>query len=257
MSRLPPTDSESTLSVSIKKALPGGFLLDICWQASSGIVVLFGPSGAGKSMTFRMLSGLVTPDSGEIVLAQQMLYSHARQINLSPQQRQVGYLFQHYALFPHMTASQNILYAHPDARSQAAQTELQALLSQFQLESIALARPAALSGGQRQRVALARALMRKPKWLLLDEPLSAVDLTVRRSIRAELKQLQRRLDIPMIIITHDLGEAFSMADRLIIYEHGRVVQCGTPEQILSNPVSTIISEWAGHRALTHQPVFSF
>ncbi len=245
------------LSVSLHKVLPGGFVLDLSWQCHSEIVVLFGPSGAGKSMTFRLLSGLVTPDSGEILLGGKTLYSHARRINLTPQQRQVGYLFQHYALFPHMTAAQNILYAHPTPRTAAAQAQLQVLLGQFQLESVAWAYPGALSGGQRQRVALARALMRKPAWLLLDEPLSAVDLTVRRSIRTELKQLQRRLSIPMILITHDLGEAFSMADRLIIYDQGRVVQCGLPEEILANPASPIISEWAGHALPTHQPVFSF
>ncbi len=245
------------LSLSLRKALPGGFMLDFSWHCHPEVVVLFGPSGAGKSMTFRMLSGLVTPDSGEIILGGKTLYSHAKGINCSPQQRQVGYLFQHYALFPHMTAAQNILYGHPAPRTPAALSELQALLGQFQLEAVAWARPAALSGGQRQRVALARALMRKPAWLLLDEPLSAVDLSVRRSIRSELKQLQRRLNIPMILITHDLGEAFSMADRLIIYDQGRVVQSGLPEEILANPLSPIISEWAGHCPPAHSPVFSF
>lgn len=245
------------LSLSLVKALPGGFLLDLSWCCQAETVVLFGPSGAGKSMTFRLLSGLATPDSGEIILGGEILYSHDQRINRPAQQRKVGYLFQHYALFPHMTAAQNILYGHPAPRSPTAQAELQALLSQFQLEPVAGARPDTLSGGQRQRVALARALMRKPAWLLLDEPLSAVDLAVRRSIRSELKRLQRHLNIPMILITHDLGEAFAMADRLIIYEQGRVVQCGAPEEILSNPASPIISEWAGLRHPAQAPVFSF
>lgn len=244
------------LSVRFRKTL-GDFSLDVAWQADNETVVLFGPSGAGKSLTFQVLAGLVNPDEGLLQLGDRVLFDGAGGVNLPPRQRDVGYLFQHYALFPHLSAEENIRFAHPDPRSAEATRELTALLQRFQLEGVSRQFPRALSGGQRQRVALARALMRKPRWLLLDEPLSAVDLSVRRVIRTELRQLQRALDIPLVLITHDLGEALAMADHLVIYEGGRVVQAGAPEDILRHPKNALIAEWAGHAQVHGGRFFSF
>jgi len=244
------------LSVQFKKAF-ADFSMDVSWQAGREIVVLFGPSGAGKSLTFQIMAGLVAPDEGHIQLGDAVFYDAQSDINRSPQSREIGYLFQHYALFPHMTTRENVLYGHRQPRSSEAAADFAAMLTRFHLEGLEQRYPGALSGGQRQRVALARALMRKPKVLLLDEPLSAVDLTVRRSIRTELKTLQRALGIPMVIITHDLGEALAMADQLIIYEHGRVVQAGTPEAIVQNPQNDIIAAWAGSTRLHGERNFSF
>ena len=244
------------LSVRFRKTF-GEFSLDVAWQAENGIVVLFGPSGAGKSLTFQVLAGLVTPEDGRLQLGDTLLFDRETGVNLPPRERAVGYLFQHHALFPHMSAEENIRFAHPVPRSAEAGAEAEALLRRFHLQGLARQHPRALSGGQRQRVALARALMRKPRWLLLDEPLSAVDLALRRSIRAELKQLQRSLTIPMVLVTHDLGEAFAMADYLVIYEGGRVTQAGSPEEILRNPENSVIAEWAGSAQVHGSRVFSF
>ena len=244
------------LSVSLQKKLPG-FDLDVTWEAGAEIVVLFGPSGAGKSLTFQMLAGLTKADQGLVRLGGQVLFDAASGIHLPPQQREVGYLFQHYALFPHMSAEDNILFAHAHPGSPEARVAVQSLLQQFHLEGVSRLMPKALSGGQRQRVALARALMRNPRWLLLDEPLSAVDLSVRRRIRAELKQLQRTLAIPMVLITHDLGEALSLADFLVIYDHGRVLQTGSPEAVLRHPENPVIAEWVGDVGLAGERLFSF
>lgn len=245
-----------TLSVQFKKAL-AGFSLDVSWQAGREIVVLFGPSGAGKSLTFQVIAGLVVPDEGHIQLGDTVFHDTRARIDLPPQSREIGYLFQHYALFPHMTTRENILYGHRQPRSREAVADFEAMLARFHLEGLEQRYPGELSGGQRQRVALARALMRRPRVLLLDEPLSAVDLAVRRSIRNELRSLQRTLGIPMVIITHDLGEALALADRLVIYDCGRVVQAGTPEEILRNPQNEIISAWAGHTRLHGDRIFSF
>ncbi len=244
------------LSVHFKKAF-ADFSMDVSWQAGHEIVVLFGPSGAGKSLTLQIMAGLVTPDEGRIQLGDAVFYDAQTGINLPPQSREIGYLFQHYALFPHMTTRENVLYGHRQPCSGEAAEDFSAMLTRFHLEGLEQRYPSALSGGQRQRVALARALMRKPKVLLLDEPLSAVDLTVRRSIRSELKHLQRALGIPMVIITHDLGEALALADQLVIYHCGCVAQAGTPESIMQNPQNDIIAAWAGSTRLHGERNFSF
>ena len=242
------------VSVRFRKVLEG-FSLDIAWEAESEIIVLFGPSGAGKSMTFQAMAGLSPLLEGHVRVGETVFYDSEKGIDLPPQAREVGYLFQHYALFPHMIARQNILYGHDDPKH--AGGELEQMIQLFHLQGLEERYPGELSGGQKQRVALARALMRKPKILLLDEPLSAIDLSVRRAIRSELKSLQRRLSIPMVIITHDLGEAMSMADRLIIYDRGSVIQSGRPIDIVEHPADDRVAELVGSIQLHPERIFSF
>jgi molybdate transport system ATP-binding protein len=242
------------LAIRLKKNLEG-FTLDINWVSQEGIVVIFGPSGSGKSMTLQAIAGFATVDEGYIRVGERVLFDSSATIDLPPQKREVGYLLQNYALFPHMTVRRNILYGH-HAPSQAVE-EFHEMITLFQLEGLEDRYPKALSGGQKQRVALARALMRKPRILLLDEPLAAVDIAVRKIIRTELKLLQRKLAIPMILITHDLSEALALADKLIIYELGRVVQEGDPMEIVKHPLNERVSELMGRITLHTEPVFSF
>lgn len=247
-------EKQMDVSVRFKKDLDG-FPMDVFWEAANEIVVLFGPSGAGKSMTFQAIAGLTPLTDGRISVGGKLFYDSASRIDLPPQQREVGYLFQHYALFPHMNARENILFGHSDPKS--AREDLSEMVELFHLDGLENRYPGELSGGQKQRVALARALMRKPRILLLDEPLSAIDLAVRRAIRQELKSLQRKLSIPMIIVTHDLGEALTMADRLIIYDRGRVVQAGPSMEVVDHPVDEMVAELVGTIRLDAARIFSF
>jgi molybdate transport system ATP-binding protein len=242
------------ITIRLKKNFEG-FALDVHWTSQEGIVVLFGPSGSGKSMTLQAIAGFATAEEGYIQVGERVFYDSSAPINLPPQQREVGYLLQNYALFPHMTVRQNVLYGHR-APGQAAR-EFQEMMALFQLEGLAERYPRELSGGQKQRVALARALMRKPRILLLDEPLAAVDSAVRKMIRSELKLLQRKLRIPMILITHDLSEALALADRLIVYEQGRVVQEGDPVEVVKHPINERVSELLGRITLHTEHAFSF
>ncbi len=246
----------SYIEINIQKKL-AHFPLELAWEAGNEIVVLFGPSGAGKSMTLQALAGLASPEKGLIRVGEKVLYNSSKGINLSPQQRGVGYLFQNYALFPHMTAEENIRFGHGDPKSRDADQDVSAMFSLFQIGELASRYPRELSGGQQQRVALARALMRKPGILLLDEPFAAIDITLRRGLRLELKNLQKQLNIPMVFITHDLSEALVMADKLIIYNRGRVLQEGTPEVIINNPKDELVAELVGSIALHSLRSFSF
>ncbi|MBU6995625.1 ABC transporter ATP-binding protein [Ferrovum myxofaciens] len=242
------------VTIRLKKNLEG-FTLDVHWVSREGIVVIFGPSGSGKSMTLQAISGFSPMDEGYIRVGERVFFDSFATIDLPPQRREIGYLPQNYALFPHMTVRQNILYGH-QAPSPAAE-EFHEMITLFQLEGLENRYPKELSGGQKQRVALARALMRKPRILLLDEPLAAVDISVRKMIRTELKLLQRKLGIPMILITHDLSEALALADKLIIYEQGRVVQEGEPMEIIKHPLNERVSELLGQITIHTEPVFSF
>ncbi|HQT26193.1 MAG TPA: ABC transporter ATP-binding protein [Burkholderiales bacterium] len=242
------------VSVRFVKNLDG-FAMDVSWEAANEIVVLFGPSGAGKSMTFQAIAGLTPLHEGKISVGGKVFYDSAMQIDLPPQRREVGYLFQHYALFPHMNARENILYGHSDPA--CAKEDFSEMIELFHLCGLEMRFPNELSGGQKQRVALARALMRKPGILLLDEPLSAIDLAVRRAIRNELKALQRKLSIPMVIVTHDLGEALTMADRLIVYNRGRVIQAAPPMEVVEHPADEMVAELVGSIRLDAARLFSF
>lgn len=232
------------IEIDIKKKL-SHFPLELQWSAGNEIVALFGPSGAGKSMTLQAIAGLTEMDEGFIRVGEEKWFDSAAKINLPPQKRSVGYVFQHYALFPHMTVLKNILFGNPAPNSPEAHQEAMDLLKLFRLDNLEERYPKELSGGQRQRVALARALMRKPKILLLDEPFAALDLPTRKTLRAELKELRRKFNIPLVLVTHDLTEALAMADRLLIYDQGRIIQQGTVQEIINNPADDMVAELVG------------
>lgn len=206
------------LLVKIKKALPD-FTLDIEFSVESHVLVLFGHSGCGKTTTLRCLAGLLKPDEGSIVHDGKVLFSSKNKIFLPPRVRKVGYMFQEYALFPHMNVQKNIWYGVKKSDDKA-QDLYERLMSLLKIEHLAKRFICHLSGGEKQRVALARALMAKPGMLLLDEPMSALDHATRLELQAELKRMHELWNIPFVLVTHDLEEAKVLGDQIIFMERG-------------------------------------
>jgi molybdate transport system ATP-binding protein len=222
------------LQLSVRKDL-GGFRLDVSWEVGNELVVLFGYSGAGKSTTFQMIAGLLRPDNGSILLNGRVLYDSEAKVNLAPQKRHLGYLFQDLALFPHMTVRQNVLYGASGRSREEKEDAAEEMLRRFRMSGLSQKFPDQISGGQKQRVALARALAGDPQALLLDEPFSALDMPVRRDMRDIVTEIQRSFRIPVILVTHDADEAETIADRMIVYSAGGVLQRGTPDEIFATP----------------------
>ena len=204
-------------------------------------LTLLGPSGSGKTTVLRMIAGFEIPDSGSIKLDGQEL------TNLPPYERDVNTVFQDYALFPHMSVIENIEYGLlvKGIEKNERRKRAEEALTQVQLPGYGDRKPAQLSGGQRQRVALARALVNRPKVLLLDEPLGALDLKLREQMQIELKDLQRSVGITFIFVTHDQEEALTMSDRIAVFNEGKIVQLGNPREIYENPKSTFVSQFVG------------
>lgn len=217
------------LDIDIDKTLRSGqrsFRLQVRYRTEALRLVILGPSGSGKSLTLQAIAGLVRPDRGHIRLGGRSLFDAAADINLAPQARQSGYLFQDYALFPHLDVRQNIAFGlargwrNPSADAGGAAVEY--WLDAFELRQMAHQLPGALSGGQRQRAALARALVTQPRVLLLDEPFTALDTALRATMRQELDQLQRRLQVPMILITHDPEDAAIFGENVLRLRDGSI-----------------------------------
>lgn len=204
------------------------FTLDATYQTEANRLVILGASGSGKSVLLKTIAGLITPDSGKITLHNRCLFDSENKINLKPQQRSLAYLFQSYALFPHLNVAQNIGFAlhHSiiNGRKHSVPEAVQYWLELFKLEGIQFQYPDEISGGQKQRVALARALIVNPKAILLDEPFSALDTNLRAIMRKELAEVQEKLKIPMILITHDPEDAKVFGDAIIEIEHGHIVK---------------------------------
>lgn len=193
-------------------------------------LTLFGPSGAGKTTLMRMIAGLEKPDSGIIEIDGEVWFDSSRRINLPPQKRNVGFVFQDYALFPTMSVRENLLFAaeSPEERANVAE-----LIELVELSQLAERLPATLSGGQKQRVALARALVRRPKILLLDEPLSALDSSMRQKLQDELSLLHSRLDVTTLLVSHDIAETVKLSDRLAQVETGHIKRICPPMEFFS------------------------
>ena len=217
-------------------------LCNINLQAWAGeFLTLLGPSGCGKTTILRLLAGFEKPDRGEIRIAGQDLQT------LPPEQRQVNTVFQSYALFPHLTVFENVAFGPrlKRVRGEELQERVTDALRMVKLEEFARRKPGQLSGGQQQRVAIARAVVNRPRVLLLDEPLSALDYKLRKAMQIELKQLQRRLGITFIFVTHDQEEALSMSDRVAVMNAGRIEQFGTPRQIYEAPENLFVARFVG------------
>lgn len=219
-----------SLVVDIRKTLvtpERHFTLDVSFASNAQRIVLFGPSGAGKSLTLQAIAGLLTPDRGTISIGGDALFDDARGIDVPTQARRVAYLFQDYALFPHLNVRQNLAFGLKrgwrNPREKELPDDAAYWLRAFELEALAGHYPAQLSGGQKQRVALARALIAQPRILLLDEPFSALDVAMRQRMRRELTDLQMRLDIPMVLITHDPDDVAAFGDQVVRLQEGRVL----------------------------------
>ena len=236
------------VSLSITKCLPG-FTLDVHWEADDPVVGLFGPSGAGKTLTLQCLAGLVRPDRGRIALNGRVFFDSASGVDLPPQSRRLGYVFQGYALFPHLTVEENVAFGLKDRPREERVRRTQMVLERLGLAPQARRYPGELSGGQQQRVALARALAVDPDLLLLDEPLSALDAPLRRQLREELGRIVREWGKATVLVTHDLAEAYQLADRIVVYESGQVLQAAPKSELLWQPTSERVARLIGVRNL--------
>jgi len=234
------------LEVRLVKRLPG-FLLDVAWTAGDGVVALFGPSGAGKTLTLQCLAGLVRPDEGRIVVDGRVCLDTPAGIDVPTQQRRLGYVFQGYALFPHLSVADNVGFGLRDRPRRTRDDRVRDVLVRLGLGGMERRLPRELSGGQRQRVALGRALAIDPALLLLDEPLSALDLPLRQALREELRRILEEWAVPAVIVTHDFTEAYRLGDRIVVYESGRVVQAAPRAELLWRPASEAVARIVGIR----------
>ncbi|HUP03500.1 MAG TPA: ABC transporter ATP-binding protein, partial [Bryobacteraceae bacterium] len=229
------------LICACRKRRAGGFDLDASLRIGlfeSPVSVLFGPSGAGKTTLMRLLAGLEEPDSGAIRFRGETWYDSARGLCLPPQRRRAGFLFQDYALFPHLTVAANVAYAARPEKARAA-------METFGIADLAARRPRELSGGQQQRVALARALAAEPALLLLDEPLSALDAPARARMRQDLRHMLRDSGVPSVVVTHDRVEALALGDRMAVMLDGRVAQEGPVQEVFRRPAGAAVAEAVG------------
>ncbi|HJQ24374.1 MAG TPA: molybdenum ABC transporter ATP-binding protein [Blastocatellia bacterium] len=243
------------LSVKIKKRLShdgkskageaDGFLLDVTFTAPPGVTILFGASGSGKTTTLKSIAGLLRPDAGHIQIGEQVLFDSERAIDLPIRRRGVGYVFQNLALFPHLSARENVEFGMTGRDRRARREQAMALLRAFHVAHTAERQPRQISGGEAQRVAFARALASGPRLLLLDEPLSAIDEVTKLAIISDLKSLNRELRLPVIYVTHSREEAMTLGERVIVFERGRIVAEGEPLEVFNAPVRASVARLTG------------
>jgi molybdate transport system ATP-binding protein len=212
-----------------------GFHIDVEFEAAAGVTALYGPSGSGKTLTLDSIAGFVKPDSGRIFLDNRILFDAGSGVNLPPQQRSCGYVFQNYALFPHMTLRENLAFAAYSLPRLERHRRIAEQLERFKLTDMAGRYPHQLSGGQKQRSSIARALIADPRAVLLDEPGRGLDEALRTDLHTLIQELRSGLKVPILLVTHDLEECLGLADRVLIYDAGRIVHRGSPDELLKNP----------------------
>lgn len=245
--------SSATLKARVRKTLSGdvapSFLLDLDVEAPPGITILFGPSGAGKSTLLDSIAGLTQPDAGRIAIGAEVFFDSDKKVNMYTQQRQVAYVFQTLALFPHMTVEANVAYGLRDAPEQARSVWVAEILQMFRVEKLCGRKPREISGGEKQRVALARSLVTLPRVLLLDEPLTGLDADLKASIIDDLRAWNAAHKIPILYVTHSREEVDALGERVIALEHGKIVSEGTPREVLDAPRRRRLAQAAGFENL--------
>jgi molybdate transport system ATP-binding protein len=238
----------AALTATFTRTFPGGPEIgaeNLRLAAGAGVTVLFGESGSGKTTVLRCLAGLEVPAAGEICFGDAVWFRKSENIFLPPQHRNIGFVPQDCALFPHLTVAGNVAYGLHGLPAGKQQLRVADLLARLGLENLGARRPHELSGGQRQRVALARAVAREPQLLLLDEPLSALDAPTRQRLRGELRQWLTRLGIPTVLVTHDRAEALALGDQIVILANGRIQQSGRVTEVFNRPANLAVAHIAG------------
>jgi molybdate transport system ATP-binding protein len=238
----------SELEVRIRKRFPdpsGSFLLNVHLRALAGFTILFGASGAGKTTLLDCIAGLTLPDEGRITLGGEAVYDSAAKQNTPAWKRRIGYVLQDLALFPHLTAEENVEYGLQNLDAADRRTRSREMLKAFRIEHLRERRPAQISGGERQRVALARALVTEPRVLLLDEPLVALDRPTRSLIIADLRRWNQNYRIPILFVTHSIEEVFALGAEVIVLDAGKIVAQGQPEDVMLAPQLETVARLAG------------
>ena len=240
--------------VDIRKSFPGRLTVEASFRMPlepAGVLILFGPSGSGKSTVLRCLAGLEWPEQGSIRFGEQIWLETASGVNWPPQKRSIGFMAQDYALFPTHTVEGNIAFGLSGLSKAECRRRVAEVIALFQLGGSEHALPGQLSGGQQQRVALARAVARRPRLLLLDEPLSALDAPTRSRLRGELRILLRQVGIPSVVVTHDWTEALALGDQLAAMAEGKILQIGTPQEVFSRPRDATVAYLVGIDTIVH------
>jgi molybdate transport system ATP-binding protein len=236
---------EMTLTVTVRKRLSPAFELDVSLIAEPGVTMLFGRSGSGKTTVLRLVAGLLRPDGGRIAVGDRLLFDSDRSVNEPVRQRRIGYVFQQLALFPHLTVAGNIEYGLAHLGAGARRERSRDIADSFHIGHLLARRPDAVSGGERQRTALARALVTNPDVLLLDEPLSALDYVTQARIMDDLRRWNEVRRIPVLYVTHAHREVFSLGDRVVVLDGGRISAEGTPYDVMEMPGSEPLAQMVG------------
>ena len=227
----------------------GTFWLDVAFEMHADTTAILGASGAGKTLTLRAIAGLLHPTAGRIALGDRAVFDSSLRLSVPARQRKIGYVFQDYALFPHLTVAKNLAYGLHAWDREPQATRVRELMELLSLSGLEQRLPSEISGGQQQRVALGRALAPGPELILLDEPFSAVDTPARSVLTDQLQALQQRLNLAMLLVTHDVNEAYALASQLVLIDEGRVIQQGPREDVSHAPASARAAQLLGFRNL--------
>jgi len=225
------------------------FTLDVSVEVSPGITILFGASGAGKSTFLNCLAGLTRPDEGRIAIGNDVLFDSAAGVHVPAPKRRIAYVFQTLALFPHLSAQENVAYGLRNLREEERRARVEAILTAFRVEKLRRQKPGEISGGERQRIALARSLVTEPRVLLLDEPLTGLDAELKAAIVDDLRAWNTAKEIPVLYVTHSRDEVDALGERVIALDNGRVVSSGAPMEVLNAPRRKKLAQAAGFENL--------